>query len=106
VQEDRPGSPFIHDSLLGLPQNTRIESAGSTLDGGNDPLAARRNDSRKTPGRLIAYLLTTSDPSLSTEDVALGYKQLLEAERSFRDLRGHPATAARHPQQGRAHLCA
>jgi hypothetical protein len=34
------------------------------------------------------YLLTTSDPSLSSEDVALGYKQLLEAERSFRDLKG------------------
>jgi hypothetical protein len=33
-------------------------------------------------------LLTTSDPSLSAEDVALGYKQLLEAERSFRDLKG------------------
>jgi transposase len=34
------------------------------------------------------YLLTTSDPSLSVEDVALGYKRLLEAERSFRDLKG------------------
>ena len=34
------------------------------------------------------YLLTTSDPSLSAEDVALGYKQLLEAERAFRDLKG------------------
>jgi hypothetical protein len=34
------------------------------------------------------YLLTTSDPSLSAEDVALGYKQLLEAERSFKDLKG------------------
>jgi transposase len=34
------------------------------------------------------YLLTTSDPNLSAEDVALGYKQLLEAERSFRDLKG------------------
>jgi transposase len=34
------------------------------------------------------YLLTTSDPSLSAEDVALGYKQLQEAERSFRDLKG------------------
>jgi hypothetical protein len=34
------------------------------------------------------YLLTTSDPSLSGEDVALGYKQLLEAERSFHDLKG------------------
>ena len=34
------------------------------------------------------YLLTTSDPSLSAEDVALGYKQLQETERSFRDLKG------------------
>ncbi len=34
------------------------------------------------------YLLTTSDPTLSAEDVALGYKQLQEAERSFRDLKG------------------
>jgi transposase len=34
------------------------------------------------------YLLTTSDPSLSAEDVALGYKQLQEAERSFHDLKG------------------
>jgi hypothetical protein len=34
------------------------------------------------------YLLTTSDPSLSAEDIALGYKQLQEAERSFRDLKG------------------
>jgi len=34
------------------------------------------------------YLLTTSDPSLSAEGIALGYKQLMEAERSFRDLKG------------------
>jgi hypothetical protein len=27
------------------------------------------------------YLLRTSDPHLSTEDIALGYKQLLEVER-------------------------
>lgn len=58
---------------------------------------------RQTPGGRLAldrakiaaeerldgkYLLTTSDPSLSAEDVALGYKQLMEAERSFRDLKG------------------
>jgi len=34
------------------------------------------------------YLLTTSDPSLSAQDVAIGYKQVLEAQRSFRDLKG------------------
>ena len=33
------------------------------------------------------YLLSTSDPALSAEDVALGYKNLLEAERAFRDLK-------------------
>jgi Transposase DDE domain len=34
------------------------------------------------------YLLRTSDPSLSPEDIALGYKQLSEVERGWRDL-GH-----------------
>jgi hypothetical protein len=33
------------------------------------------------------YLLSTTDPSLSAEDVALGYKQLAEVERSFRTLK-------------------
>ena len=33
------------------------------------------------------YLLSTSDESLSVEDVALGYKQLLEVERAFRTLK-------------------
>jgi len=33
------------------------------------------------------YLLATSDPDLSAEDAALGYKNLLEAERGFRDLK-------------------
>lgn len=33
------------------------------------------------------YLLSTSDDTLSPEDVALGYKQLLEVEDSFRTLK-------------------
>ena len=33
------------------------------------------------------FLLSTSDPDLSAEDAALGYKNLLEAERGFRDLK-------------------
>jgi transposase len=33
------------------------------------------------------FLLSTSDPDLSAADVALGYKNLLEAERAFRDLK-------------------
>jgi IS4 transposase len=33
------------------------------------------------------YLLRTSDPKLSAEDIALGYKQLAEVERGWRDLK-------------------
>ncbi|HET9138693.1 IS1634 family transposase [Actinophytocola sp.] len=42
----------------------------------------------KTEARLDGkYLIATSDPHISAEDVALGYKNLLEAERGFRDLK-------------------
>ena len=34
------------------------------------------------------YLITTSDDTLTPQDVALGYKNLLQAERGFRDLKG------------------
>jgi transposase len=33
------------------------------------------------------YLLSSSDKSLSAEDIALGYKQLMEVERAFRTLK-------------------
>jgi hypothetical protein len=33
------------------------------------------------------YLLRTSDPQLPAEDIALGYKQLLEVERGWRDMK-------------------
>jgi len=33
------------------------------------------------------YLLRTSDPHMSAEDVALGYKQLLEVERGWKDMK-------------------
>ena len=33
------------------------------------------------------YLLRSSDPSLSAADIALGYKQLLEVERGWRDMK-------------------
>jgi hypothetical protein len=57
---------------------------------------------RQTPGGRLAldrakltaeakldgkFLLSTSDPDLSAEDVALGYKNLLEAERAFRTMK-------------------
>lgn len=33
------------------------------------------------------YLLRSSDPTLSAEDIAVGYKQLLEVERGWRDMK-------------------
>jgi hypothetical protein len=33
------------------------------------------------------YLLRTSDPELTAEDIAIGYKQLLEVERGWRDMK-------------------
>src|SRR5690606_13332115 len=33
------------------------------------------------------YLLRSSDPKLSSQDIALGYKQLLEVERGWRDMK-------------------
>src|SRR3954452_11560847 len=45
---------------------------------------AKINAEQRLDGK---YLLSTSDPDLSAEDVALGYKNLLEAERGFRDLK-------------------
>jgi hypothetical protein len=42
----------------------------------------------KTEAKLDGkFLLSTSDPDLSAEDIALGYKNLLEAERAFCDLK-------------------
>jgi Transposase DDE domain len=46
--------------------------------------AARTKAEENLDGK---YLLRTSDPHLSAEDIALGYKQLLEVERGWRDLK-------------------
>ena len=45
---------------------------------------AKIREEEKLDGK---YLLSTSDPDLTPEDIALGYKNLLEAERGFRDLK-------------------
>ncbi len=79
-----------------LPQTKRAELRGvlSTKPGLNRYL-------RVTPGGLLRldqraikaeqgldgkYLLRSSDPHLSAEDIALGYKQLLQVERGWRDI--------------------
>lgn len=45
---------------------------------------AKVRDEERLDGK---YLLSTTDPSLSAEDVAVGFKQLAEVERSFRTLK-------------------
>ncbi len=59
---------------------------------------------RRTPGGLLRvdrakaaaeakldgkYLLRCSDPNMSAADIALGYKQLIQVERGWRDLKTH-----------------
>jgi Transposase DDE domain len=80
-----------------LPATKRAELRGklSTMPGLNRFL-------RVTPGGLLRtdkakikaeanldgkYLLRSSDPHLSAEDIAIGYKQLLEVERGWRDMK-------------------
>jgi hypothetical protein len=46
--------------------------------------AARARAEENLDGK---YLLRTSDPKMSAEDIALGYRQLLEVERGWRDLK-------------------
>jgi transposase len=46
--------------------------------------AARTKAEENLDGK---YLLRTADPKLSAEDIAVGYKQLLEVERGWRDMK-------------------
>ena len=49
------------------------------------------------------YLLRTADPKLSAEDIALGYKQLLEVERGWRDMKQVIDLRPVYHRQGRPH---
>ncbi len=53
------------------------------------------------------FLLRTSDPTLSAEEVALGYKQLLQVERAWRDMKTTldlRPVYHRQPERIRAHV--
>jgi len=53
----------------------------------NGTLKIDRTRARKEAHLDGKYILSTSDDTLSPEDVALGYKQLMEVERAFRTLK-------------------
>src|SRR5215471_14918084 len=80
-----------------LPQDKRAELRGviSTRPGLNRYLRATPGGLLRTDAAAIKaeenldgkYLLRCSDPKMTAEDIALGYKQLLEVERGWRDLK-------------------
>jgi IS4 transposase len=91
----QPGEMIKDSGKLSATKRAELRGVISTKPGLNRYL-------RVTPGGLLRtdaatikagenldgkYLLRTSDPKLSAEDIALGYKQLLEVERGWRDLK-------------------
>jgi hypothetical protein len=99
---------FVRDQLLGqlrdaiagsdhLPAPERAELAGrlANYPGLNRFLRTTPAGRLRVDRAAVAaearldgkFLLRTSDPTLSAEDVALGYKQLLEVERGWRDMK-------------------
>ncbi len=90
----------LEDVIAGTDKLTAVERAKIEGALGNKP--GLKRFLRTTPGGLLRidkqkirteanldgkYLLRCSDPHLSAEDIALGYKQLLEVERGWRDMK-------------------
>ncbi|MCZ7630251.1 MAG: hypothetical protein M5U19_14915 [Microthrixaceae bacterium] len=66
-----------------------ITEPSAATSANHQPGASASTEQQCAPRNALdgKYLLSTSDPDLTVEDVALGYKNLLEAERGFRDLK-------------------
>jgi IS4 transposase len=70
---------FRVQAMTGLKRFLRVTAGGLLRIDQKAVTAAERLDGK--------YLLRCSDPKLSAEDIALGYKQLLEVERGWRDMK-------------------
>ncbi len=72
----------LRGKIAGKPGLTRYlrTAAAGKLRIGTAKIKAEENLDGK-------YLLRCSDPHLSAEDIAVGYKQLLEVERGWRDMK-------------------
>jgi Transposase DDE domain len=90
----------LGDAIAGADQLTK--TARAELAGELRKYPGLKRFLRVTPGGLLRvdqaavaaerrldgkFLLRSSDPTLSAEDIALGYKQLLEVERGWRDMK-------------------
>ena len=89
----------VRDAAVRAKMVTALED----LIAGSDKLSVtKRAELRVTPGGLLRadlgeakaeenldgnYLLRSADPQMSAEDIAAGYKQLLEVERGWRDMK-------------------
>jgi hypothetical protein len=87
---------LIKDSdTLSATKRTELRGVISTKPGLNRFLRATPGGLLRIDATAIAaearldgkYLLRTNEPALSAEDIALGYKQLLEVERGWRDMK-------------------
>ncbi|WP_327043606.1 hypothetical protein OG320_17580 [Microbispora sp. NBC_01189] len=76
--------------------------SGQRVGGEHDRSSRPVSSVTKTEANLDGkYLLRCSDPHLSAEDISLGYKQLLEVERGWRDMKpaaGLPPARRTHPR--------
>jgi transposase len=90
----------LDEVITGSDTLSKVERA--RIEGSLDNKPGLKRFLRVTPGGLLRidrqkikteanldgkYLLRCSDPGLSVEDIALGYKQLLEVERGWRDMK-------------------
>ena len=90
----------LEDIIAGTDKLTAVERA--RIEGTLASKPGLKRFLRTTPGGLLRidkqkiktetnldgkYLLRCSDPDLPAEDIALGYKQLLEVERGWRDMK-------------------
>ena len=99
---------FVRDQLVAQLQDAIADAdkltvtARAELAGELSTYPGLKRFLRATPGGLLRvdraavaaeerldgkFLLRSSDPTLSAEDIALGYKQLLEVERGWRDMK-------------------
>ncbi len=76
----RGGGHYIIGEKLRSGSTEATHTPGGLLRVDRKKVAAEANLDGK-------YLLRCSDPDLSAEDIALGYKQLLEVERGWRDMK-------------------
>jgi Transposase DDE domain len=92
---DRLGEMIAGTDKLSKTKRAELRGVISTKPGLNRFLRVTPGGLLRIDARAIAaeekldgkYLLRSNDPHLSAEDIALGYKQLLEVERGWRDMK-------------------